>query len=485
MPPAIDSSTLIEESITIKNENDLESLSTESTLDNPVKKKPRLEKANGIPEPEFTTSDHIPLTTHTNAFGVDPVPILWSHPDPKTRGPVICTVRHSAQRNAIGAHQGSYCIYTGLAVAAGKLNPNYVPNLRLTSPVFNIGPFSSWSYPKKISAMDPFGHLTTEAYSDWLEKGWDIRPTIAVTKAHIDLPECREAVASGRLQADGKILLPSGQSICSKAAIEPVWYLPEIARRFQTTESNLRRSLFRMTNGMYPELITRPDIKVFLPPIGGLTIYIWGDPDTIPDEDIELTCRVHDECNGSDVFGSDICTCRPYLTHAIEECIKTAQKGGCGIVIYFRKEGRSLGEVTKYLVYNTRKRQEGGDSADRYFSCTEQVAGVQDTRFQALMPDPLHFLGVTKIHNFISMSDMKYNAIVNTGITIVNRVEIPPEMVPEDAQVEITAKVFHGYNAGKAYQGIDADQLKKTKGREYNYDATEAEEDNSAVVNAN
>ena len=97
----------------------------------------------------------------------------------------------------------------------------------------------------------------------------DIRPTIAVTKAHIDLPECREAVASGRLQADGKILLPSGQSICSKAAIEPVWYLPEIARRFQTTESNLRRSLFRMTNGMYPELITRPDIKIFLPPIGG------------------------------------------------------------------------------------------------------------------------------------------------------------------------------------------------------------------------
>lgn len=25
---------------------------------------------------------------------------------------------------------------------------------------------------------------------------------------------------------------------------------------------------------MYPELITRPDIKVFLPPIGNLTAYI-------------------------------------------------------------------------------------------------------------------------------------------------------------------------------------------------------------------
>ena len=94
--------------------------------------------------------------------------------------------------------------------------------------------------------------------------------------------------------------------------------------------------------------------------------YIWGDASKIEDEDVELTVRVHDECNGSDVFGSDICTCRPYLTHAIEECIKTAQRGGTGVVVYFRKEGRALGEVTKYLVYNMRKRQEGGDKAKEY-----------------------------------------------------------------------------------------------------------------------
>jgi len=96
---------------------------------------------------------------------------------------------------------------------------------------------------------------------------------------------------------------------------------------------------------MYPELVTRPDLKVFLPPIGGCTIYIWGSVEAIPDESITLTMRVHDECNGSDVFGSDICTCRPYLTHAVEECIKTAQQGGTGVVIYYRKEGRALGEV--------------------------------------------------------------------------------------------------------------------------------------------
>lgn len=41
-----------------------------------------------------------------------------------------------------------------------------------------------------------------------------------------------------------------------------------------SSEGLLRRALFEDTGGMYPELITRPDIKVFLPPIGNLTAYI-------------------------------------------------------------------------------------------------------------------------------------------------------------------------------------------------------------------
>lgn len=73
------------------------------------------------------------------------------------------------------------------------------------------------------------------------------------------------------------------------------------------------------------------------------------------DRNVKLALRVHDECNGSDVFGSDICTCRPYLIFGLEEAVKEAQQGGSGVVIYFRKEGRALGEVTKYLVYNARK----------------------------------------------------------------------------------------------------------------------------------
>jgi GTP cyclohydrolase II len=196
---------------------------------------------------------------------------------------------------------------------------------------------------------------------------------------------------------------------------------------------------------MYPELVTRRDLHVFLPPIGGTTVYIFGDPGAIQDPNRRLTCRVHDECSGSDVFGSDICTCRPYLTHGIEECVREAQTGGAGLIVYNRKEGRALGEVTKFLVYNARKRQPGGDQASTYFARTECVAGVQDARFQQLMPDTLHWLGVTKIDRFVSMSNMKYDAITSSGIEIGTRVPIPPDRVPEDAQVEIAAKVAAGY----------------------------------------
>jgi GTP cyclohydrolase II len=196
---------------------------------------------------------------------------------------------------------------------------------------------------------------------------------------------------------------------------------------------------------MFPEFVTRPDMHFFLPPIGGTTVYLFGDMEQLANPRTKITCRVHDECNGSDVFGSDICTCRPYLIHGIEECARAGQVGGLGIIVYNRKEGRALGEVTKFLVYNARKRQEGGDSASTYFERTECVAGVQDARFQQLMPDPIHWLGLRRIDRFVSMSDMKHDALVSQGIEIVERVPIPDELVPPDAHVELDAKRAAGY----------------------------------------
>jgi GTP cyclohydrolase II len=312
-------------------------------------------------------------------------------------------------------------------------------------------------------SLDPWGANPQKWFRDYFDKGFDIRPTIAVTKAHIQMPEIDRLIEKGLIPVDGNIVTKNSGVVVTKAAIEPVWCLSGMAARFKLDEGDLRRILFEQTGGMFPELVTRPDLSVMLPPIGSTSVYIFGNPEFLANPEKELTCRVHDECNGSDVFGSDICTCRPYLVQGIEEGIKTAQRGGVGLVVYFRKEGRSLGEVTKFLVYNARKRQQGGDSAATYFHRTECVAGVQDMRFQELMPDVLHFFGITKIDNMISMSDMKYNAIVNSGISILNRYEIPAEKIPEDARVEMEAKKNAGYFSQGEKSTVEA--LKNVKGR--------------------
>ena len=92
-----------------------------------------------------------------------------------------------------------------------------------------------------------------------------------------------------------------------------------------------------------------------------------------------------------------------------------------------------------------RKRHEDGDEASAYFERTECVAGVQDARFQQLMPDVIHWLGLKRIDRFISMSDMKYDALTGQGVEIVERVAIPDDMIPADAHVEMAAKKAAGY----------------------------------------
>ena len=405
---------------------------------------------------------HIVITSHPQG-GHKPTPIRWGAADPGERGPVIGTFTDPLRRNVIGAHAGSYAVYRALAIAARTLSPLHRADLTNTAPAERIGPFPQWSDPSKIVSLDPYGHLVSEAYAELLRKHLDIRPTIAVTRARLTLSDLRESMQAGRLTPDGQVLRQSGEVNVLKVAIEPVWYLPGVAERCGVPEGELRRSLFEQAGGMFPELITRPDLKVFLPPIGGITVYLFGDPAAVTDPRCALACRVHDECSGSDVFGSDICTCRPYLIHGIEVCIETAQRGGAGLIVYNRKEGRALGEVTKFLVYNARKRQAGGDRADAYFERTECVAGVQDVRFQELMPDALHWLGVKRIDRFVSMSNLKHEALVRQGIEIVERVPLPDALVPGDARVEIEAKKAAGYFSG---EGIpSADDLAETRGR--------------------
>ncbi|HOY02073.1 GTP cyclohydrolase II [Zoogloea sp.] len=410
-------------------------------------------------------ASHIVLTSHPRGAGSRQAPaVQWGAASARARGPLVAGLAEPAMRNVIGTHSGSYAVYRALAVAAGNLQADHRPDLTNTVPAAAIGPHPQWGDPGRIVSLDPWGHRVAHEFAAEIGAGMDIRPTIAITTAHINMPELRDAIEAGRLVPDGDILEANGDVRVTKAAIDPVWYLPGVAERFGIAERALRRALFEQTGGMFPELVTRPDLKVFLPPIGGMTLYFFGDVSLLGRPDTRVACRVHDECNGSDVFGSDICTCRPYLAHGIEVCVEMAQQGGVGLVIYNRKEGRALGEVTKFLVYNARKRQYGGDRAETYFERTECVAGVQDMRFQELMPDVFHWLGVTRIDRWASMSNMKHGALTAAGIAVVERVAIPDELIPADARVEMDAKTAAGYFTPMAPPS--AAELALAKGRE-------------------
>ena len=61
------------------------------------------------------------------------------------------------------------------------------------------------------------------------------------------------------------------------------------------------------------------------------------------------------------------------------------------------------------------------------------------------------------------MSNMKFDAITQSGIEIGTRVNIPASLIPADAQVEMDAKIAAGYFTPGPVP--DADELKKTRGR--------------------
>src|SRR5437879_4546953 len=192
-------------------------------------------------------TSHIRLTSHPGAGTASRFPIRWDAPTARERGPVSATPSSGADRNAVGAHGGAYSIYRALAISAGAMDPLVRPELHNTHPVVAIGPHAQWSEAGKIVSLDPWGHRIAEDFAPELAEGVDIRPTIAVTKARIDLPEIHEAIAKGRLKVDGKIIHESGDVAVTKAAIDPVWYLPGIAQRFEVDETQLRRTLFEQT----------------------------------------------------------------------------------------------------------------------------------------------------------------------------------------------------------------------------------------------
>src|SRR6185436_9999529 len=154
-------------------------------------------RGKGMSHSSEGKSSHIRLTSHPGSRGTARYPLTWGAPTAAERGPVIATVNSKGDRNAIGAHGGSYSIYRALAISSGAMDPQARPDLQDTSPVCEIGPHDQWKDPGKIVSLDPWGHRVAHDFAELIAEGIDIRPTIAITKARLTLHEMQAAIAAG------------------------------------------------------------------------------------------------------------------------------------------------------------------------------------------------------------------------------------------------------------------------------------------------
>src|SRR5262249_40019635 len=136
---------------------------------------------------------------------VTPPRLNWGASDPQVRGPVVAYPAPQQQRNAIGGRP--YAMFHALGLASKEGPAGFRPDYKDTPPWVDIkpGPRSH-----EIVTMDPFGHRL-DLWAPHMEAGLDVRRSISICAAELELFEIGQCLGAGTLQADGQWLLGNGQ----------------------------------------------------------------------------------------------------------------------------------------------------------------------------------------------------------------------------------------------------------------------------------
>ncbi len=138
---------------------------------------------------------------------------------------------------------------------------------------------------------------------------------------------------------------------------------------------------------------------------------VIGDPDhgKVP------LVRLHSECLTGDIFASLKCDCGPQLDAALAQMAEEARKGGWGILLYLRQEGRGIGIVNKLRAY--RLQDAGFDTVD----ANARLGLPVEARDFPTAAKMLDLLGVNQAR-LLTNNPEKVNALEGAGVKITERV---------------------------------------------------------------
>ncbi len=132
--------------------------------------------------------------------------------------------------------------------------------------------------------------------------------------------------------------------------------------------------------------------------------------------------RLHSECLTGDILGSLKCDCGPQLDAALHAMAAEADRGGWGVLLYMRQEGRGIGLVNKLRAY--RLQDQGFDTVD----ANTRLGLPDEARDFPTAARMLELLGIDTIR-LMTNNPAKVEALEAEGISVAERV---PHSLPDN-----------------------------------------------------
>ena len=132
--------------------------------------------------------------------------------------------------------------------------------------------------------------------------------------------------------------------------------------------------------------------------------------------------RLHSECLTGDVLGSLKCDCGPQLDAALHAMTQEAGKGGWGVLLYMRQEGRGIGLVNKLRAY--RLQDQGFDTVD----ANTRLGLPDEARDFGTAARMLELMNVSEVR-LMTNNPAKVEALSAHGVAVTERV---PHALPDN-----------------------------------------------------